>query len=407
MKSLGLVMDKPYSVWRMLPEGDTVLVGMLVLTVSDSRKIINVRFQYTREYIRQGLAPLDPVNVPVQTRMIQFETNGQLPGFIDDCIPDAWGQKVIAASCKLSFMGKSDILDALPKAVVGDTIITTLNVEPKFDLGLSLSNLKTLKADDFNDNLDRLNVDYDGLKTLLQGGSGVGGARPKLLVSEASGSYIYKFNRSQDSIDVAANEWASLEVMRQADINLDVCEAKIDYLLGRKFLKVKRFDVSEEGRYRLITLNGLLKTPLQEDNPFPSYDGIANIIKRHSISVEKDLKQLISQALFNQALNNTDDHLRNFSFINKGKGYQLSPAYDVLPSDTVGAYHQLTLCQGFIPTLEQADKLIKQGQMGCFFDLDKTSCKKIVGSIRESMQDFQRFVDLHLGSTEGAFLPHE
>ena len=393
-------MNKAYSIWRMLPDGETLQAGILALSVSDSKKITNIRFQYARDYVGRRLAPLDPVNVPLQIQMIQFETNGQLPGFIDDCMPDAWGQKVMAASHKLSFIGHADILDALPKAVVGDTIITALNVEPEFDLGLSLSNLETLKASDFNDNLDRLNVDYDGLKMLLQGGSGIGGARPKLLVSEASGSYIYKFNRSQDSIDVAANEWASLEVMRQADIDLDVCEAEVDYLLGRKFLRVKRFDVAEKGRYRLITLNGLLKTPLQEDNPFPSYDGIANLIKRYSMSVEKDLKQLISQALFNKTLNNTDDHLRNFSFINKGKGYQLSPAYDVLPSDTIGAYHQLTLRQGFIPTLEQADKLIKQGRTDCFFDLDETSCKKIVGSIRESMQDFDRFVDRHSDSNQ-------
>lgn len=393
-------MNKVYSVWRMLPDGETLQAGRLALTVSESKKITTIRFQYAREYIERGLAPLDPVNAPAQTQMITFETNGQLPGFIDDCMPDAWGQKVIAASRKLSFIGKADVLDALPKAVIGDTAITALSDKPAFDLGLSLSDLETLQADDFNDNLDRLNVDYDGLKMLLQGGSGVGGARPKLLVNESAGPYIYKFNRSQDSMDVAANEWASLEVMRQADINLEVCEAEVGYLLGRKFLKVKRFDVSEKGRHRLITLNGLLKTPLQEDTSFPSYDGIANTIKRHSISVEKDLKQLVSQALFNQALNNTDDHLRNFSFINRGQGYQLSPAYDVLPSDTIGAYHQLTLRQRSIPTLEQADKLIKQGQMDYFFNLDRPSCEKIVGSIRESMQDFDRFVDLKKTDSE-------
>lgn len=388
-------MNKSYSVWRMLPDGHIVRAGILALTIAESKKIIKVRFQYAREYLQQGFAPLDPVNAPVQSQVIDFETNGQLPGFIDDCMPDSWGQKVMAASRRNSFICKADILDSLPEAVIGDTLITSSSDKPEFNLGLSLSSLESLNPNDFNDNLDRLNVDYDGLKMLLQGGSGVGGARPKLLINEPTGAYIYKFNRTQDSIDVAANEWASLEVMRQAGINLEVCEAKVGCLLGRKYLKVKRFDVSQGGRYRLITLNSLLKTPLQEDTPFPSYDGIAGIIKKHSISAEKDLKQLVGQILFNQALNNTDDHLRNFSLINKGGGYQLSPAYDVLPSDIVGAYHQLTLRQSFIPTLDAADKLLNSHRMEYFFDLDKSTCRNIIGSVRESMQDFNRFVAMN------------
>ncbi|MCE2460079.1 MAG: HipA domain-containing protein [Pseudomonadales bacterium] len=33
-------------------------------------------------------------------------------------------------------------------------------------------------------------------------------------------------------------------------------------------------------------------------------------------------------ALFDRAINNTDDHGRNFSLIHRGDGYRLSPAYD-------------------------------------------------------------------------------
>lgn len=38
-------------------------------------------------------------------------------------------------------------------------------------------------------------------------------------------------------------------------------------------------------------------------------------------------------------INNTDDHERNFSLINDGSGYRLSPAYDLVPSLTKGQYH--------------------------------------------------------------------
>ena len=45
--------------------------------------------------------------------------------------------------------------------------------------------------------------------------------------------------------------------------------------------------------------------------------------------------------LLNSELQNTDDHLRNFSFINDDKGWWLSAVYYNTPDPTVGKYHQL------------------------------------------------------------------
>lgn len=391
-------MNKSYSVWRMLPTGEKIKAGLLALAVASDKRVTNIRFQYSASYLRAGLCALYPVKTPLTASVINYKTDGALPGFIDDCLPDDWGSRLIAASQKKTFISKSDMLDSLPDSVIGDIMIAEVNGEPGFELGLDLNIIEQLDASGFNANLDRLNTNYDGLGWLLQGGSGVGGARPKLLIDEGNKAYIYKFNRSRDVIDVAANEWASLEVMRQA--GLDVCEADVGHLLNRKFLKVKRFDVSDGGRYRLVTMNSMLKTEFQNDMLHSSYDAIASLIKTYSISVKKDLKQLVSQALFNVALNNTDDHLRNFSMINRGSGYQLSPAYDVVPSDTIGGFHQLTMNGRFIPTLERADQLIKNNQTDCFFNLDTKDCLHIVGSIRESMQDFDRFVDLKKTDSE-------
>ena len=43
--------------------------------------------------------------------------------------------------------------------------------------------------------------------------------------------------------------------------------------------------------------------------------------------------------LFNRAINNTDDHERNFSFMHGPKGYHLAPAYDLVPSLTLNTHH--------------------------------------------------------------------
>ncbi|MFH0758998.1 MAG: HipA domain-containing protein [Bacteroidota bacterium] len=50
---------------------------------------------------------------------------------------------------------------------------------------------------------------------------------------------------------------------------------------------------------------------------------------------EQDLHQLWRRIIFNIAISNTDDHLRNHGFILKDKGWRLSPAYDINPSDEI------------------------------------------------------------------------
>ena len=47
---------------------------------------------------------------------------------------------------------------------------------------------------------------------------------------------------------------------------------------------------------------------------------------------QTDLKQLWKRIVFNIAVSNTDDHLRNHGFLLTDKGWVLSPAYDINPS---------------------------------------------------------------------------
>ena len=63
-----------------------------------------------------------------------------------------------------------------------------------------------------------------------------------------------------------------------------------------------------------------------------SYMEIATIIKTNSASPGKDLLELWRRIVFNMAVSNTDDHLRNHGFILVKDGWSLSPLYDVNPS---------------------------------------------------------------------------
>ncbi|MCH5274088.1 MAG: HipA domain-containing protein, partial [Lachnospiraceae bacterium] len=63
-----------------------------------------------------------------------------------------------------------------------------------------------------------------------------------------------------------------------------------------------------------------------------SYMEIASIIKTNSATPGKDLQELWRRIVFNMAVSNTDDHLRNHGFVLVKDGWSLSPVYDVNPN---------------------------------------------------------------------------
>ena len=62
-----------------------------------------------------------------------------------------------------------------------------------------------------------------------------------------------------------------------------------------------------------------------------SYLELAAVIKSHGYSPEKDLTELWKRIVFNMAVSNTDDHLRNHGFLLRNDGWMLSPLFDVNP----------------------------------------------------------------------------
>ena len=62
-----------------------------------------------------------------------------------------------------------------------------------------------------------------------------------------------------------------------------------------------------------------------------SYLDLVSIIKSSGANPKDDLLELWKRIIFNMAVSNTDDHLRNHAFILKKNGWILSPLYDVNP----------------------------------------------------------------------------
>src|SRR3546814_18875649 len=63
-----------------------------------------------------------------------------------------------------------------------------------------------------------------------------------------------------------------------------------------------------------------------------SYMDIVEFIQTYGAEARENLHQLWRRIVFNIAISNTDDHLRNHGFILTDEGWILSPAYDLNPS---------------------------------------------------------------------------
>ncbi len=171
------------------------------------------------------------------------------------------------------------------------------------------------------------------LAILMAPGSSLGGARPKANIADARGHlWIAKFPSKADTIDKAAWEYLAYKLALQCGV--EMTESKIEKIAGRYHtFFTKRFDRRKNERIHFasaMTMTGNNEETIR-DNP-ASYLDIAEFIQYHGSQNKKDLQQLWQRIIFHIAVSNTDDHLRNHGFILTGKGWILSPAFDINPS---------------------------------------------------------------------------
>jgi serine/threonine-protein kinase HipA len=63
-----------------------------------------------------------------------------------------------------------------------------------------------------------------------------------------------------------------------------------------------------------------------------SYLDLASFIIKNGADPKQDLEELWRRIVFNIAVKNTEDHLRNHGFLLTAYGWTLAPAYDVNPN---------------------------------------------------------------------------
>ena len=172
------------------------------------------------------------------------------------------------------------------------------------------------------------------LNMLITPGSSLGGARPKANIVDNDGAlWIAKFPSGHDTKDMGAWEAVTSEIAIRCGIEMAESRAQKFSSREHTFL-TKRFDRIENKRIHFasaMTLLGYTDGASSVDGV--SYLEIAEWIGRNCDNVSQNLEQLWRRIVFNIAVSNCDDHLRNHGFLLTPKGWTLSPAYDMNPDE--------------------------------------------------------------------------
>jgi serine/threonine-protein kinase HipA len=305
-------------------------VGRLVLT-PDRRCL----FEYDTQWINEGFT-VSPFYLPLKSGAFTAKTDpfDGLFGVFNDSLPDGWGLLLMDRWLRSKGIEPKSlsVLDRL--SLVGDNGMGALAYSPvqyKY-------NEKPLETFDFYAAESRktmLDENTGSLEALIDKAGSSGGARPKVLVNFQGKDWIVKFRSSVDPADVGETEYYySLLAVK---CGIEMPETK---LFEGRYFGALRFDKIGKTRIHVHSAAGLLYA----SHRLPSLD-YCSLLKA-TLALTKDITELgkmFRLMVFNVLIGNMDDHSRNFSFIFRDNKWQVSPAYDLLPSFGFNGNHTTTI----------------------------------------------------------------
>lgn len=327
-------------------------------------------FGYGRRYLaRPDAVPVDPVSLPLSCRPgneSRYEPlNLPLFGALRDAAPDFWGRRVLETKLKVP-------PDSVPESVylvnAGPHRFGALDFRPELTSpeapGLlpPITQLEYLvEAADRIQNGESIPAQ---LEPIFLVGT-MGGARPKALVLFRGQQFLAKFPAKNDTFNVPALERASLELARRAGLNVPTTELQV-LPDGRHVMLIERFDrhAVDEGFARRHCVSALTLLGKHEAESLGTrYEDISAQMGVYGVdsSVQRDRNELYGRIAFNILVSNNDDHLRNHAFVwdPAGRGWRLSPLYDVVPRPQVSMERYLHLSVGPQGRLATLDNLLE------------------------------------------------
>jgi len=206
-----------------------------------------------------------------------------------------------------------------------------------------------------------------------------------VLVRQEGQLWLAKFSSLRDptpSLLVALGQAGMLLAQKAG---LEIPEIQRLRVAERDILLIRRFDITPEGGRNAIVS---MRTLIGSDNPYLcSYADMARVIRKIAAQPEADLAALFRWMLINVLVQNTDDHLQNFSMLHTSQGWRLSPGYDISPN-IHQQRHILRINGGDGPFMRQ--DILAEGRR---FGLSAQKCRRLFEAVYKSLADWEKIFD--------------
>jgi serine/threonine-protein kinase HipA len=334
-------------------------------------------FGYVGSWLRRKDAyPLDPVNLPLSRETFTTTKRGGLFGPLADATPDRWGRGLAALRTPGKLFSPVDWLH-----VPGRDRVGCLDFSEKTDRAaavapdrLGLASLEAIAAE-----FERIEAGlpaHPEAVRIYNAGSSMGGVRPKAVIEDAGALWIAKFERRTDTFNQCGAEHAAMRLAAMCEI--EVAETRLVEVGPRKAVLVKRFDRSPAPEFTptLHFISALSLLDGDETSAEGSYFAIAAEILRHGSRPDEDRIELFRRMVFNVFCGNRDDHLKNHALVYDGRGWRLSPAFDVLPQPDMNPEQAIAVGRsGVYPSV--ANCLSRCGDFGLSADAARAEISRI------------------------------
>jgi serine/threonine-protein kinase HipA len=297
-----------------------------------------VSLRYVDSWLLRGF-PLSE-DLPLIDEEFQPAEKGAAAGAVDDARPDRWGERVIR------FIDKPPRLSLLEYLYfAGDDRFGALGVSTSPDeyLPRRLGPLPTLKdADELHELIRKVQNNEPvppEQRRLISPGATMGGARPKALIDIAGDQWVIKFSDG-DPADTPLIEHAAMTLAQKAGIK--TAQTMPVRLTHGHAVAIKRFD--RNGGRRRHSLSACVA--LRAAGERFGYAELAQLLRRRGVT-EGDayiaqMREIFRRMVFNILIDNTDDHEKNHALLmTDAQQYELSPAFDVLPSGQALGFQQM------------------------------------------------------------------
>lgn len=380
--------------------GETVPLGKLTTDGKEGT------FVYSPEAIEQGFWVPDPIRFPLSDRKFIVRRNGGVPGFIDDAMPDGWGERLLRRTLK-GELGPIQLLLKSPNEDRAGNIMAGEHRTPRQGIGDKPQ--KMLDARGLDHFIDVCAAVYDSQLTSEQlealrvrdQRSSAGGARPKRTYRSDHKLILAKPRDKFDHYDLPVFEHACMTFAGSKGMNV----AKTALHRGERgnTLLVERFDrlySEQEKRFRRIPmLSGL--TLLDAEWQSQTFEGwiyaaLADELYRRG-APDDDRRELFRRMAYNALVGNRDDHPRNHAVIWKDGTWRLAPMYDVLPVLDEGPAQALSMAVGVEGNVIHRANLLSQH---LHFALSKSEAEAILDEVANWEQELKDHYAQHLAGAE-------